>query len=102
MLKVVGEVSLLPNGIGIQMELPPQSGDPQNFHKIVYGQTNSGKRYIETQSLENGNWPVFGEASIPEILTLARKAIKDLPTSRYTAELYAFTLRPQEALDETS
>ena len=98
---VVGEVSLSPNGRGIQMDLPPQSGDENDIHRIVYGQTKSGKRYIETVSLllKDENPPVYGEASIPEILVFAKRAFKDLPESLYTTELRILALRLVGALN---
>lgn len=44
---------------------------------------------------------LMGEASIPEILTFARKAVQDLPDSIYTKELHALSLKLKAVLDET-
>jgi hypothetical protein len=90
MLKVVGTVVPTGNRTGIQMSLPEEvdcKEEPLSIHRIVYGTTESGKRYIETISMKQGSWPVYGEASIPEILAFAKKAEIDLPESEYTKEL---------------
>ena len=84
MLTVVGDVTLLDNEKGIQMELPPGRDE---ISKIVYGHTSAGRNYIETVSLTNDVWPVYGEASLPEIMAFARKAQQDRPHSVFTKEL---------------
>lgn len=101
-LAVVGEVRLTPNGKGIQMSLPEQSDDKNatfRISRIVYGENQSGKRYIETVASKNGNFPTYGEASIPEILALAAKALEDLPHSKYTMELFELSERLKTTLD---
>jgi len=86
LFKLTEQVGLLPNGKGIQMELFGQSavGD---FSRIVYGETKKGKRFIETVSMVNHTWPVYDEASIPDIIAFAKKAKIDLSDSKYTKEL---------------
>jgi hypothetical protein len=102
MLGVVGKVRSATVGRGIYMALPEQTGTSDGgliIHRIVYGLTESGKRYIETISSENG-FPTYGEASIPEILVFARKAAIDMPESEYTRELCAFAQKIEAALKE--
>ncbi len=101
MLNVCGEVRPLDNHRGIWMSLPEQQFHDSSIHRIVYGMTKSGKKYIETISNKNGNWPVYGEASIPEILVFARKAIKEMPDSQYAKELYVLGLRIEVALNQS-
>ena len=101
MMKVVGTVMPLGDHKGIYMALPEQmdgEGSPLDIHRIVYGETQSGKKYVETVSTKNGNWPVYGEASLPEILAFARKAVQDLPDSEWTKELHELSLRLEAAL----
>ena len=102
MLKVVGTVTLLDNERGIHMPLPGENDDLSlssiNIQRIVYGANESGNRFIETVSTKEGNWPVYGEASLPEILTFAKKALEDLPDSKWTKELHEFSQKLEEAL----
>ena len=102
MLKVVGTATLLDSQRGIYMSLPEQIDDPNtssiDIHRIVYGANKSGKRYIETVSTKEGNLPVYGEASLPEILTFAKKAVRDLPDSEWTKELSELAQKLGEAL----
>ena len=101
-VKVVGTVEPLQNNKGIQMSLPEDTTDqPGGFYisRIVYGETSSGKRYIETQSNKGSNWPIYGEASIPEVLAFAKKAVIDMPGSIYTRELYVLACHLKVALD---
>ncbi len=101
MLKAVGEVTFLPNEKGIYMSLPDgegSNGKSFKISRIVYGETKSGNRYIETVSTKEGNWPVYGEASLPEILVFARKAMQDLPDSVWSKDLFALAQKFEEAL----
>ncbi len=100
MLEVAGDVMLLESDKGIQMELPEQMGE-SSISRIVFGTTKSGKRYIETIAMKDGNWPVYGEASIPEILVFAKKAELTFPDSRHTKELSRIAQKIKEVLDNT-
>ncbi len=92
MVKVAGEVNLLPNGKGISMSLP------EGVSTVVYGETSSGKRYLETVLEMRDNFPVYGEVSLIEILTFARKAILDLPDSEWSKDLFLLAQKLEEAL----
>lgn len=102
MLKVVGTVTLLDNQRGIQMSLPEQNYETNtgsiDIQRIVYGANESGKRYIETVSIKDSNRPVYGEASLPEILVFAKKAAQDLPDSEWTRDLCGLAQKFEEAL----
>jgi hypothetical protein len=101
-LKVVGTVKQMENGAGIYMALPDDTSVDNDrnveIHRIAYGKTQSGKRYIETVSSVDGNWSVYGEASLPEILAFAKKSLQDLPESDWTQELHKLSLKLEEAL----
>ena len=96
-MKVVGEVGLLPSGRGIQMELP-ESLDG-NISRIVFGLTQSGKWYIETVSDKEGHRPIYGEASIPEIFVFATKAIQEMPNSEYAQKLITIASQIEDVLN---
>jgi hypothetical protein len=101
-LRVVGTVEPTRGGRGIQMSLPEESDEMNatyRISKIVYGDTESGKRYIETVSSKNGEFPTYGEASIPEILAFAYKAMRDMPESHYSQELCLLACSIKEDFD---
>jgi hypothetical protein len=99
-MKVVGTVKPLGSHKGIYMALPEQILSFDIHNRIVYGETQSGKKYIETVSVKDGAQPVYfyGEASLPEILAFARKAMQDLPDSEWTKELHELSLKLEAAL----
>lgn len=99
MLSMVGNVVPRTDGPGIQMPLPEEMGDRSVISRIIYGKTASGKRYIETISNKNG-FPTYGEASIPEIIVFAKRAMLDMPESPFTPELVILAVKIDQVLNK--